>query len=170
MPPPTPILVVSSELHNRCALADILNREHWETICASTVNQCRQVLAKRNVTLVFCDRQLPDGTYCDVLSFIRSSNVNVPVVVTSRLADWNEYFEVLNEGGFDLIASPCHATEVIRVARSAQQGSHAREAFVDHCGASASLPLEGPVRGQNDVPMDRFGGQHVQTKASSARP
>lgn len=148
MPPPIRILIVSSELHNRCALADILNREHWQTICASTVNQCREVLARRNVTLVFCERQLPDGTYCDVLNFIRSSNVNVPVVVTSRLADWNEYFEVLNEGGFDLIATPCYATEAIRVARRAQQGSDTREAFIEHGAARASPPLERALRGQ----------------------
>ena len=104
------ILVVSSELQNRRALIDILEREDWHTICASTVKECQEALAGRNVTLLFCDRRLPDGTYCDVLKIIRSLKKKVPLVVTSRLADWDEYFEVLQRGAFDLIASPPRPT------------------------------------------------------------
>ena len=114
------ILVVSSELQDRRALVDILNREDWDTICASTVKECQQALASRNVTRVFCDRRLPDGTYCDVLKIIRSVNKKVPLVVTSRLADWDEYFEVLQHGAFDLIASPPRATDAIWITLRAQ--------------------------------------------------
>jgi DNA-binding NtrC family response regulator len=114
------ILVVSSELQNRRALLGILRREDWDTICASTVKECQEALANRNVTLVFCDRRLPDGTYCDVLKIIRRLNKNVPLVVTSRLADWDEYFEVLQHGAFDLIASPPPPTDAIWVTLRAQ--------------------------------------------------
>ena len=114
------ILVVSSELQDRRALVDILNREDWDTICASTVKECQEALANRNVTLVFCDRRLPDGTYCDVLKIISSLNKSVPIVVTSRLADWDEYFEVLHHGAFDLIASPPRHNDAIWVTLRAQ--------------------------------------------------
>ena len=117
------ILVVSSELQNRRALVDILNRENWHTICASTVEECKGALAGRNVILVFCDPRLLDGTYRDVLKIIRSLNKDVPLVVTSRLADWDEYFEVLQHGAFDLIASPPQATDAIWVIRRAQQNT-----------------------------------------------
>jgi DNA-binding NtrC family response regulator len=120
MDEPTQILVISSQLLNRRALVDILNREGWDTICASTVNECQKVLAGRNVTLVFCDPRLPDGTYRDVLRIIGSLNKNVPLVVTSRLADWDEYFEVLQHGAFDLIASPCQPSDAIWVTLRAQ--------------------------------------------------
>jgi len=114
------ILVVSSELQDQRALVDILNREDWDTICASTVKECQEALANRNVTLVFCDRRLPDGTYCDVLKIIRSLNKSVPLVVISRLADWDEYFEVLHHGAFDLIASQPRPTDAIWVTHRAQ--------------------------------------------------
>ena len=117
------ILVVSSELQNRRALVDILNREDWHTICASTVEECKAALAGRNVILVFCDPRLLDGTYRDVLKIIRSLNKDVPLVVTSRLADWEEYFEVLGHGAFDLIPSPPRATDAIWVTRRAQQNT-----------------------------------------------
>jgi len=41
-------------------------------------------------------------------------------VVTSRLADWDEYFEVLQHGVFDLIASPCQPSDAIWVTLQAQ--------------------------------------------------
>ena len=119
---PIQILVISSELRNQRALADILHREDCEPICASKVKECQEVLARRNITLVFCDRQLSDGTYRDVLRMIRSLNIDLPLVVTSRLADWNEYFEVLQDGAFDLIASPCQPTDAIWVTRRALAG------------------------------------------------
>ena len=72
------------------------------------------------MTLVLCDRRLPDGIYCDVLKIIRSLKKNVPLLVTSRLADWDEYFGVLQQGAFDLIASPPRPTDAIWVTLQAQ--------------------------------------------------
>lgn len=120
MQEPIQILVISSP-ENQRALLDILNQQGWDTICASTLNECREALAGRNVTLVFCDERLSDGTYRDVLRIIRSLNKDVPLVVTSRLADWDEYFEVLQHGAFDLIASPCQPKDVIWVTLRAQR-------------------------------------------------
>jgi DNA-binding NtrC family response regulator len=116
---PIQILVISS-LENRRALLDILNQQGWDTICASTVKECQEGFAGRNVTLVFCDQRLADGTYRDVLRIIRSLNKDLPLVVTSRLADWDEYSEVLQHGAFDLIASPCQPSDVIWVTLRAQ--------------------------------------------------
>lgn len=120
MDQPVEILVISSELGNRRALVDVLDREHWGTICATTVNESQEFFATRDLTLVFCDRQLSDGTYRDVLKTMRSLNANVPLVVTSRVADWDEYLEVLQQGALDLIVSPCTPTDVTWVIRRAQ--------------------------------------------------
>jgi DNA-binding NtrC family response regulator len=87
MDTPTQILVASSELENRRALAGILTKEGYDTICVSRVSECQEALSAQNVTLVFCDRRLSDGTYRDVLGLARGSKQNVRVVVTSRLAD-----------------------------------------------------------------------------------
>jgi DNA-binding NtrC family response regulator len=115
MDKPTPILVVSSELKNRYALRGVLDRENQRVICASTVSECKELLACQDIGLVFCDRALTDGTYRDVLVITRFPSRSVPLVVTSRLADWDEYLEALNDGAFDLIASPSQTADVIRV-------------------------------------------------------
>lgn len=118
---PTPILVVSSESKNRHALADILNREGWATVCASTLGECQEILSTRNIGLVLCDRRLTDGTYRDALFIARLLGQNVRLVVTSRLADWSEYLEALHDGAFDLIAFPGQTAEIIRVISQARR-------------------------------------------------
>ena len=113
METPTQILVASSELENRRALADILAKEGYDTICVSRASECREVLDTQKVGLIFCDRRLSDGSYRDVVAASRGSRAKARVVVTSRLADWGEYLEALHLGAFDLIASPCRPTDVL---------------------------------------------------------
>lgn len=115
MDKPTAILVVSSESKYRRALADILNGEGWGTVCASTVGECQEILSSHNVGLVLCDRRLTDGTYRDILFLARLLGRSVRLVVTSRLADWSEYLEALQDGAFDLLAFPGETAEIIRV-------------------------------------------------------
>lgn len=118
-----PILVVSSDIKNRHALLDMLSRRGWNTICASTVGECQQMLSGGNFGLVFCERRLADGTYREVLTLTRllGPNARVRLVVTSRLADWDEYLEALHDGAFDLIASPSQTADIVRVINQVQR-------------------------------------------------
>ena len=128
MESPTQILVVSSELENRRALNEILHKEGYDTICAARVSECLQALETQNISLVFCDRRLSDGSYRDVVAATRSAKQRVRVVVTSRLADWDEYLDALHHGAFDLIASPCQSTHV----ETSRRWAHVtRESAVD---------------------------------------
>ena len=134
-----PILVVSSEFKNRFALRDILSREGWETICTSTVSECEELFNSQNIAIVFCERDLTDGTYRDILTMTRSRRRSVRLVVTSRLADWGEYLEALHDGAFDLIASPSQRVDVVRVIDQAQREDHRTfgSATVETAGAPA---------------------------------
>ena len=135
MDKPIPILVVSSEFENRCALSDLLDREGRRALCASTVSECKELLACQQIDLVFCERTLTDGTYRDILVVARSLIRNVPLVVTSRLADWDEYLEALNDGAFDLIASPSQPADVVRVLNQV----HCEDRMADTSGGTKPI-------------------------------
>jgi DNA-binding NtrC family response regulator len=122
----SPILVASPEIESRRALTSIVNTEGWETVCASGVSECREVIATRNITVVLCDRRLTDGSYRDLLAALGCAKDKVRVIVVSRLADWGEYLEVLHHGGFDLIASPCRPTELLGAIIRARGEEHER--------------------------------------------
>ena len=108
--PLSPILVASPDIESRRALTAMVNKEGWETVCASRVSECQDVIAMRRITVVLCDRRLADGSYSDLLAAVKGK---VRVIVMSRLADWSEYLEVLQHGGFELIPSPCRPTDVL---------------------------------------------------------
>lgn len=133
---PISILVVSAETTNSYSPKNILNREGWQTISASTVGECEEVFANQNIDLVFCDRVLADGTYRDILAMTRSKSLRVRLVVTSRLADWDEYLEALDNGAFDLIASPSQTADIVRVINQAQHedGMTGTRALAESCG------------------------------------
>jgi DNA-binding NtrC family response regulator len=118
------ILVVSSDQDHRHSLTSILQNDGWNPLHASCVSECRDLLEKRNVGLVFCERRLADGTYRDLLSVAQTPDRKVPIVVTSRLADWDEYLEALRYGAVDLIASPCKALDVSSAIAQARREEH----------------------------------------------
>jgi DNA-binding NtrC family response regulator len=109
---PWEILIVSAELEDRLALARILEAHDLEALCVPTLREAQEALRKETVGLVFCEKNLPDGTYRDLLAAGRTLKTRVRVVVTSRQADWDEYLVAMRLGAFDVIASPCRPTDV----------------------------------------------------------
>lgn len=109
---PWEVLVVSSDVEKRRELAAILRRENIDAIRAGTVRECRAILAKDGVGLIFCDKQLLDGTYRDLIAASRAMKSRARVVVTSHEGEWDEYLEAMRLGAFDVIASPCRPTDV----------------------------------------------------------
>jgi DNA-binding NtrC family response regulator len=109
---PWQILVASSDLERRRSLMQTLTRQGIDPIGVSNLAECKEVLQKERVGLVFCDNQLADGTYRDLLGDSHPAADKVRLVVTSRHPDWDEYLEAMRFGAFDVIASPCRPTDV----------------------------------------------------------
>jgi DNA-binding NtrC family response regulator len=67
------IVVVSSDMESRRNLATILRKLGLEPICTLPVGECREMLGTENVALVFCDQDLTDGNFRDVLTASHST-------------------------------------------------------------------------------------------------
>jgi DNA-binding NtrC family response regulator len=123
MPTSWNILVASARLENRRALIRVLDGLPVNVIASSTLSQARDVLAKQEIHLVFCDDCLPGGTYRDLLSV---PTVGKPrFVVTAESWQLENHQETLGRGAFDLLRCPIQPTDVelivIRAARDLQQ-------------------------------------------------
>src|SRR3984893_3466500 len=105
MSAPWHIVIASSDPDQLRSLTEILKHQDLEPICTSTVMECRKVLVKETVGLVFCDRNLADGNYSDLIAAGRSVNSRARVVVTSPQADWDQFFEAMRFGAFDVITA-----------------------------------------------------------------
>jgi DNA-binding response OmpR family regulator len=75
------------------------------------------------VPVIVCERDLPDGTWKDILGDTAEFPNPPALVVTSRLADDYLWAEVLNLGGYDLLAKPFSESEVKRVLAAALRRS-----------------------------------------------
>jgi two-component system, NtrC family, response regulator PilR len=109
---PWDILVASSDLEGRRALSNILGNLGVDPLTSSTVRECKELMASERVGLIFCDRLLADGNCYDLLNASRVGRTKARVVVMSSTADWDEFLEAMRLGAFDVIASPCRATDV----------------------------------------------------------
>jgi DNA-binding NtrC family response regulator len=106
------VLVVCASPGTRDKLADMLRRERWNVRPAQSCSEARRHLSELDGPVVICESHLPDGSWKDLLEA-------QPLIVTDRAADEALWAEVLNLGGFDVLAQPFDPTEVSRVVASA---------------------------------------------------
>jgi DNA-binding response OmpR family regulator len=113
------ILSISASAEDHADLRDIVNGMPCRIAAEGTCEGALRRLEDGDVSVVVCDRDLPDGAWRDILDRIRSSPGNPSLIVTSRLADDCLWAEVLNLGGFDVIAKPFNARETRHVLETA---------------------------------------------------
>lgn len=123
------VVVVSSELGSRLHLGGILMKLGMDPICVPSLRDCHDSIVRKNIGLVFCDTQLTDGSYIDLLSAYRRRQRKPRIVVTSRSADWDEFKEAMRWGAFDVVSSPCRATDVEWIVIQAKRDERNRQKF-----------------------------------------
>jgi PleD family two-component response regulator len=114
-----PILSVSPDEKDHNALLEIVDELPFLLTSAWTCQEAARYLDMEAFGIVLCECKLPDGNWVEILN--RTSRaLNQPLlIVTSRLADVSLWAEVLNLGGYDLLAKPFNRQEVRHVLTSA---------------------------------------------------
>ena len=109
------ILLVSPYREDHSSIRHILHHDGWEISRCSSVREAITHLENNAPSIVICERDLPDGSWKDVLN--RTDTLANPplLLVTSRQADENLWGEVLNLGGYDVLIKPFDCSEVTRV-------------------------------------------------------
>ena len=95
------------------------DRFPWQTQRAANFLKFLIQLDGSHPGVVICERDLPDGNWRDVLEVTASLPHPPPVIVISRLADEYLWSEVLNLGGYDLLAKPLDKQELSRTLKLA---------------------------------------------------
>jgi len=104
------------------------------------VSSCREALthlSDNDTAVVICERDLPDGDWKLVLNRLDSLPAPPNLIVTSRLTGDELWAEVLNLGGYDVLAQPFEAQEVYRVVFLAW---HARKRRIQGSAERKSAP------------------------------
>jgi hypothetical protein len=107
------ILAVGFDAQDRATLRRGADTTGCTLSAAATISNARLLLAGRIAPVIICERDLPDGTWRDLLHFGKN------VIVVSRIADEAFWSEVLNRGGYDVLASPLEERDVLHALGSA---------------------------------------------------
>jgi len=125
--PATTILSVSNLVEDHASLRRFCDRARWETREAYSCREAIAAIAEQHPDVVLCEASLPDGSWRDLLEDL-SRKLNPPhLIATSRLADEYLWAEVLNLGGYDVLAKPFDAEEVCRVVQFAREHHQERQ-------------------------------------------
>ena len=100
-------------------LREILHGLNWRIHEAQGAREVAQFLSERRVPVILCHCSFADGNWRDLVACISDLPCPPRLVVTSELADDFLWAEVLNLGGFDVLAQPFRESEVVKTLTSA---------------------------------------------------
>jgi len=113
------VLLVSPLDENHRYLTQILRHSKWKYYFARSRAEAIAFLRNNAVPVVICEADLIDGTWRDLLDETTRIEPAPLLIVTSRLADDALWAEVLNLGGYNVLAQPFDSREVFRVVGNA---------------------------------------------------
>lgn len=109
------VLLVSSHPEDHRFLRQTFAHPNWKLYRALDRRQAEPMLLAAQIPVVLCERSLPDGTWRDVFGIAESLHQPPMFVVVSEAADQYLWAEVLNLGGYDVLAKPFDRGELLRV-------------------------------------------------------
>jgi CheY-like chemotaxis protein len=112
-------LSISNHADDHATLRRLLSGLPWFVSTAANCRQAVRQLSQEKFSMIFCESLLEDGTWKSILAHIRGGAHPPLLVVTSRVADDHLWAEVLNLGGYDVLAKPFSPEEVRHVCTTA---------------------------------------------------
>jgi FixJ family two-component response regulator len=115
------VLSVSPHYGDHDALEEIFRSTEgeWKLYKSLSLQPATVLLRLHKIPIVVCECDLQPGSWRELQERTFSMPDAPLVIVTSRLADERMWSEVLNLGGWDVLAKPFDRTEVARVVETA---------------------------------------------------
>ena len=125
-------LAIGSSVEDLMFLEYRYKEASWKLYTAHTYREGMDELRMNRVPVVLCEEKLGDGDWKDVLSQLALIPDRPRLIVFSRNANEHLWADVLDLGGFDLLATPFRDDELIFTVGSA---------WLDWKGEQESQPL-----------------------------
>jgi DNA-binding NtrC family response regulator len=116
------VLLATTDLEIRHSITGLLSGYKIKTLLASGLGEIKSALARNDVAACFCGFWLVDGTYRDVVRYLRLQRAEVPVIVVCARTcsqEFRDYLSALNIRACDFISYPYREIDVERILQSA---------------------------------------------------
>ena len=108
------ILLVGAVENSRRGARSIFSQFSWSTERANNFGEASRLIRRDLHRVIVSEKDLPDENWKDVLEAAAAREDPPLIIVTSRSADEYLWAEVLNLGGYDVLAQPFDRNEVHR--------------------------------------------------------
>jgi DNA-binding NtrC family response regulator len=115
------LLLVDDEESFRKLVGKELARAGYAVETAGTLDEARQLLAKRAFHLVLLDVRLPDGSGLDLLGEIKEISPSTAVIMLTAYGTVQEAIRAMKDGAHDFLTKPCKLGELEAVLEKAMQ-------------------------------------------------
>lgn len=114
------VLVATRRRSTQAAVGRMLGDSGVRVVTAVDVSGCLEAMRTRGVAVLVCDADLAGGGWKALLHSVGQMPAPPLLIVTSPDADDKLWAEVLNLGGYDVLAQPLNPGEVRRTVDHAQ--------------------------------------------------
>jgi DNA-binding NtrC family response regulator len=119
------VLIVCSDPTDSQVIEEVTRGCMLEGIICPSLAEARAAITKPGVALVFCDDVWGQGSYRDLLNLLPKAGRRVPLVVVMSEENRDQtYRDAMEQGAFDVIASPCTKQDVQWVVIRAMDLTH----------------------------------------------
>jgi DNA-binding NtrC family response regulator len=125
------VVILSPDLERRRDLAKILTANGIEFAYASCIEDCKEIVARDSVGLIFWDGHLADGAWRDLLDSIWSLDRRVKIVLMPHGDDRENHQAIGQMGVFGVVPFPCQPTDIewilsraVRAEREEEKSEH----------------------------------------------
>jgi len=113
------ILIVDDQSSDRESLADILKKEGYPYIEASSALPAVEIIKSQKISLILLDLELPDINGRFIIPQLLEINPGLHIIIVSSTLDMEERLECFKLGAEDFITKPYHDGETLaRIKRS----------------------------------------------------
>jgi DNA-binding response OmpR family regulator len=112
---PCTVLAVNLDCETRSSLDAVLSGSRWILKPVTSFGEAVAYAVDRTVRIVLCEPNMSDGNWYSLMDRLRRVPDPPLLIVACRLADERFWAEVLNLGGYDVLATPFDRSEVLRV-------------------------------------------------------
>lgn len=107
------ILIVEDEETLRLALTQGLAARGFHVMYAEKGDAALSIIKNYVIDLVLLDLQLPDANGINILSEIKNTNINIPVIIMTGHGDIKTSVEAMKKGAYDYILKPFEFDEMV---------------------------------------------------------
>jgi len=115
------VLTINNEDRYCVSLQSIMRHTNWVFHCVADLANAVEFLGRHFVPVIVCSKELPDGTWENVLAAVAGFPVPPKVLVYWHQADDAFWMEVLQSDAYDLLTVPFNAEEVLRLVSLARR-------------------------------------------------